>query len=486
MRLRELLHGVEIIRQNVPESLEITGVSCDSREMEKDSVFVAIPGNRCDGGDYALEALKRGAAAVACQGKPPENLLRGAPLILVPDARKALAHLACNWYGNPAKSLKLIGVTGTNGKTTTTYLIKHILEATGEKTGLIGTVENRAGEERFPARRTTPNALEIQKILGKMVTNRCKFGVMEVSSHALLQDRTENILFTVGVFTNLTEDHLDYHKTMEHYCDAKAKLFRHCRTAACNGDDPWRQRILAGSRCPVLLYGLGEEADLRGEDIRLFSRGVKFTVRENEKRIPLQVGVPGRFSVYNTLGAMAACRLLGISAETCAQALRTFPGVKGRMEVVPTPGKPYTLLIDYAHTPDALENVLQTARGFTRGRVIAVFGCGGDRDKTKRPVMGEIAASLSDLVILTSDNPRTEDPEAILDQVAAGFPRGFADYHREPDRRAAIALALSLGRAGDVILLAGKGHETYQEIGKNRLPLDEREEIASFFQKSKV
>ena len=335
MRLRELLHGVEVIRQNVPESLEITGVSCDSREMEKDSIFVAIPGNRCDGGDYALEALKRGAAAVVCQGKPPENLPRGAPLILVPDARKALAHLACNWYGNPAKSLKLIGVTGTNGKTTTTYLIKHILEATGEKTGLIGTVENRAGEERFPARRTTPNALEIQKILGKMVTNRCKFGVMEVSSHALLQDRTENIPFAVGVFTNLTEDHLDYHKTMEHYCDAKAKLFRHCRTAACNADDPWRQRILAGSRCPVLLYGLGEEADLRGEDIRLFSREVEFTVRENEKRIPVQVGVPGRFSVYNTLGAMAACRLLGISAETCAQALRTFPGVKGRMEVVP-------------------------------------------------------------------------------------------------------------------------------------------------------
>ena len=244
MRLRELLHGVEVIRQNVPESLEITGVFCDSREMEKDSIFVAIPGNRCDGGDYALEALKRGAAAVVCQGKPPENLPRGAPLILVPDARKALAHLACNWYGNPAKSLKLIGVTGTNGKTTTTYLIKHILEATGEKTGLIGTVENRAGEERFPARRTTPNALEIQKILGKMVTNRCKFGVMEVSSHALLQDRTENIPFTVGVFTNLTEDHLDYHKTMEHYCDAKAKLFRHCRTAACNADDPWRQRCI--------------------------------------------------------------------------------------------------------------------------------------------------------------------------------------------------------------------------------------------------
>ena len=479
MRLRELLHGVEIIRQNVPESLEITGVSCDSREMEKDSIFVAIPGNRCDGGDYALEALKRGAAAVVCQGKPPENLPRGAPLILLPDARKALAHLACNWYGNPAKSLKLIGVTGTNGKTTTTYLIKHILEAMGEKTGLIGTVENRAGEERFPARRTTPNALEIQKILGKMVTNRCKFGVMEVSSHALLQDRTENIPFTVGVFTNLTEDHLDYHKTMEHYCDAKAKLFRHCRTAACNGDDAWRQRILAGSRCPVLLYGLGEEADLRGEDIRLFSRGVEFTVRENEKRIPVQVGVPGRFSVYNTLGAMAACRLLGISAETCAQALRTFPGVRGRMEVVPTPGKPYTLLIDYAHTPDALENVLQTARGFAQGRVIAVFGCGGDREKEKRPRMGQAVARLADFAVVTSDNPRTEDPEAIIRDILPGMAAAAGRYAVEPDRRKAIALAMEQGRAGDVILLCGKGHETYQEIGNETLPMDEREIVRS-------
>ena len=425
--------------------------------MEKDSIFVAIPGNRCDGADYALEALKRGAAAVVCQGKPPENLPRGAPLILVPDARKALAHLACNWYGNPAKSLKLIGVTGTNGKTTTTYLIKHILEATGEKTGLIGTVENRAGEERFPARRTTPNALEIQKILGKMVTNRCKFGVMEVSSHALLQDRTENIPFTVGVFTNLTEDHLDYHKTMERSCDAKAKLFRHCRTAACNGDDPWRQRILAGSRCPVLLYGLGEEADLRGEDIRLFSRGVKFTVRENEKSIPLQVGVPGRFSVYNTLGAMAACRLLGISAETCAQALRTFPGVKGRMEVVPTPEKPYTLLIDYAHTPDALENVLQTARGFARGRVIAVFGCGGDREADKRPLMGRIACAYADQVVLCDDNPRTEDPDRILAQIAAGCD-GSQKIIR--DRAEAIKFVLDGAQTDDIIVVAGKGGET--------------------------
>lgn len=479
MRLRELLHGVEVTTQNVPESLGITGVFCDSRETEKGSIFVAIPGNQRDGGDYVWQALERGAAAVVCQGKPPEKLTEGAPFILVRNARKALARLACNWYENPAKSLEIIGVTGTNGKTTTTYLIRHILETTGAKTGLIGTVENLAGAERFPAQRTTPDALEIQKILRKMVQNRCRFGVMEVSSHALLQCRTEGIFFTVGVFTNLTEDHLDYHKTMQHYCDAKAELFRHCCTAACNADDPWRERILARSRCPVLLYGLGEEADLRGEDIRLLSRGVEFIAVENGKRTPVHLGVPGRFSVYNTLGAMAACRLLDIPAETCAQALRTFPGVKGRMEVVPTPGKPYTLLIDYAHTPDALENVLKTARGFTEGRVIAVFGCGGDREKEKRPRMGRVVASLADFAVVTSDNPRTEDPEAIIRDILPGMVGAEGRYTVEPDRRKAIALAMMRGQAGDVILLCGKGHETYQEIGGETLPMDEREIVRS-------
>ncbi len=479
MRLRELLHGVEVSTQNVPESLEITGVFCDSREVEKGGIFVAIPGNNCDGGDYVREALKRGAAAVICQGKPPGNIPQGAPFILVRNARKALGQLACTWYGKPAEKLKILGVTGTNGKTTTTYLIKHILKTAGAKTGLIGTVENCVGGECFPARRTTPNALEIQHFLCKMVKQRCSFGVMEVSSHALTQCRTEGIKFTVGTFTNLTEDHLDYHKTMQHYCDAKAELFRHCCTAACNADDPWRERILARSRCPVLLYGLGEDAQLRGEDIRLLSRGVEFTAVENGKRTAIHLGVPGRFSVYNTLGAMAACRLLNIPAETCAQALGTFPGVKGRMEVVPTPGKPYTLLIDYAHTPDALENVLKTARGFAEGRVIAVFGCGGDREKGKRPLMGRAVANLADFAIVTSDNPRTEDPEAIIRDILPGMAGAEERYAVEPDRKKAIALAMDRGRAGDVILLCGKGHETYQEIGGETLPMDEREIVRS-------
>ncbi len=479
MRLRELLHGIESTTQTAPESLEITGISCDSRETEKGSLFVAIPGNRKSGESYIRQALERGAAAVVCQGKPPEDLPEGAPFILVRNARQALGRLACTWYGNPAERLKVIGVTGTNGKTTTTYLIRHILQAAGEKTGLIGTVENRIGEQSLPAQRTTPNALEIQSILRRMADRRCTCAAMEVSSHALSQRRTEGISFAAGVFTNLTEDHLDYHGTMERYCDAKAELFKNCRAAACNADDPWRERILAGSRCPSVLYGLGPEAHLRGEDIRLLSRGVEFTACENGKRTAVHLGVPGRFSVYNTLGAMAACRLLGLSPETCAEALRTFPGVKGRMEVVPTPGRPYTLLIDYAHTPDALENVLKTARGFASGRVIAVFGCGGDREKAKRPLMGRAAASLADLAVVTSDNPRTEDPETIIRDILPGMAGAKDRYTVEPDRKKAIALAMDRGQAGDVILLCGKGHETYQEIGGRMLPMDEREIVRS-------
>lgn len=479
MRLRELLHGIESTTQTAPESLEITGISCDSRETEKGSLFVAIPGNRKSGESYIRQALERGAAAVVCQGKPPEDLPEGAPFILVRNARQALGRLACTWYGNPAERLKVIGVTGTNGKTTTTYLIRHILQAAGEKTGLIGTVENRIGEQSLPAQRTTPNALEIQSILRRMADRRCTCAAMEVSSHALSQRRTEGISFAAGVFTNLTEDHLDYHGTMERYCDAKAELFKNCRAAACNADDPWRERILAGSRCPSVLYGLGPEAHLRGEDIRLLSRGVEFTACENGKRTAVHLGVPGRFSVYNTLGAMAACRLLGLSPETCAEALRTFPGVKGRMEVVPTPGRPYTLLIDYAHTPDALENVLKTARGFASGRVIAVFGCGGDREKAKRPLMGRAAASLADLAVVTSDNPRTEDPETIIRDILPGMAGAKDRYIVEPDRKKAIALAMDRGQAGDVILLCGKGHETYQEIGGRMLPMDEREIVRS-------
>ena len=475
MRLRELLEGMEVISQTISPDTEITHVCVDSRATQKGSLFVAVPGNRCDGGHYARQAVDRGAVCVVCQSELPPDL----PWVKVRDARLALSQLACRWYGHPSRQLTMLGVTGTNGKTTVTYLLRHILQRTGMKTGLIGTVQNIVGEQTLPAQRTTPDALQIQQLLSAMTKNGCSHAVMEVSSHALDQHRAEGIDFAVGVFTNLTEDHLDYHGTMGCYCDAKAKLFQMSRMGVCNADDPWTERLLAGASCPSVYYGIHNPAEVWAEDIFLHSRSVDFTVCTARTRTPVHLGVPGRFSVYNALGAIAACGELGIPPEECAAALATFPGVAGRMEVVPTPGKPYTLLIDYAHTPDALENVLKTVRGFAQNRVIAVFGCGGDREREKRPLMGHIAGKLADLTIITSDNPRTEEPMALIRDILPGIAGAEDKYIVEPDRRGAIALAMGRAAAGDVIVLCGKGHETYQEIGDKTIPMDEREIVRS-------
>ena len=475
MRLRELLEGMEVISQTISPDTEITHVCVDSRATQKGSLFVAVPGNRCDGGHYARQAVDRGAVCVVCQSELPPDL----PWVKVRDARLALSQLACRWYGHPSRQLTMLGVTGTNGKTTVTYLLRHILQRTGMKTGLIGTVQNIVGEQTLPAQRTTPDALQIQQLLSAMTKNGCSHAVMEVSSHALDQHRAEGIDFAVGIFTNLTEDHLDYHGTMGCYCDAKAKLFQMSRMGVCNADDPWTERLLAGASCPSVYYGIHNPAEVWAEDIFLHSRSVDFTVCRARTRTPVHLGVPGRFSVYNALGAIAACGELGIPPEECAAALATFPGVAGRMEVVPTPGKPYTLLIDYAHTPDALENVLKTVRGFAQNRVIAVFGCGGDREREKRPLMGHIAGKLADLTIITSDNPRTEEPMAIIRDILPGIAGAEDKYIVEPDRRGAIALAMGRAAAGDVIVLCGKGHETYQEIGDKTIPMDEREIVRS-------
>lgn len=475
MRLRELLEGMEVISQTISPDTEITHVCVDSRATQKGSLFVAVPGNRCDGGHYARQAVDRGAVCVVCQSELPPDL----PWVKVRDARLALSQLACRWYGHPSRQLTTLGVTGTNGKTTVTYLLRHILQRTGMKTGLIGTVQNIVGEQTLPAQRTTPDALQIQQLLSAMTKNGCSHAVMEVSSHALDQHRAEGIDFAVGIFTNLTEDHLDYHGTMGCYCDAKAKLFQMSRMGVCNADDPWTERLLAGASCPSVYYGIHNPAEVWAEDIFLHSRSVDFTVCTARTRTPVHLGVPGRFSVYNALGAIAACGELGIPPEECAAALATFPGVAGRMEVVPTPGKPYTLLIDYAHTPDALENVLKTVRGFAQNRVIAVFGCGGDREREKRPLMGHIAGKLADLTIITSDNPRTEEPMAIIRDILPGIAGAEDKYIVEPDRRGAIALAMGRAAAGDVIVLCGKGHETYQEIGDKTIPMDEREIVRS-------
>lgn len=404
------------------------------------------------------------------------------PHILVPDSRYALARMAAVWYGSPAEKLKLVGVTGTNGKTTTTFLLKQLLERTvGAKVGLIGTNQNMIGEVVLSAERTTPGPLALHRLLARMAEAGCTHAVMEVSSHALMQQRVAGVTFDVAVFTNLTQDHLDYHGTMEAYCDAKARLFRQCRAAAVNGDSRWTARILAGADCPRLTYGQNLTNDIVGWRPRCENGRVRFTISDEEEHYPTEIGIPGEFSLYNALAAVTAARLLGVSPEDAARELPNCEGVRGRCEVVPA-GMDYTVIIDYAHTPDGLKNILEAVCGFAEKRVLLVFGCGGDRDRTKRARMGRIAAALSDLVIVTSDNPRTESPYAILHDVLEGMRGSTTPFAVIEDRREAIAYALGHAGRGDVVLLAGKGHETCQIIGTDCRPLDERDVVREYVQ----
>ena len=475
MKLQAILQGLEPLEVHADLSREITGICYDSRAVKPGNLFVAICGYDTDGHKYIPMALEKGAACVLCEKAPAEG-----EYVLLSDTRRGLALAGANWYGNPAGEMTMIGITGTNGKTTTTYLVKHILEdCLGAKVGLVGTIQNMIGDEVLHTERTTPESLELQALFRHMADAGCTHVVMEVSSHALCLHRVDGVTFDVGVFTNLTQDHLDFHKTMEEYCRAKAMLFARSKVGAVNVDDPWAKEILAHATCPVITYSAKNQAALEATDIRLEPHHVAFTAHYQGTETACTLGIPGAFSVYNALSALSAALALGIAPEKAAASLATARGVKGRAEVVPTPGKDYTVLIDYSHTPDSLENILKTVREFARGRVIAVFGCGGDRDPIKRPIMGKIAADLADLVVVTSDNPRTEDPMAIIDQILVGIPKDQTPTTVIENRRQAIRWAMDNAKAGDVIVLAGKGHETYQEIGHEKFHLDEREEVAA-------
>ena len=481
MKLKDLLAGLAPLSATADPETEISHISYDSRTTAPGDVFVAMTGFAADGHAYIGKAMAAGAAAVVCE-RPPED--SSVPYVLVENSRQALAVMAANYYGHPADSMTMVAVTGTNGKTTTTYLLKAILEQElGAKVGLIGTNQNMIGAQVIPTERTTPESLELQELFARMRSAGCTHVVMEASSHALALDRVYGIHYAVGIFTNLTQDHLDFHKTMEAYCDAKAILFQNCDVGVCNADDPWTERLLQNATCRRYLYAEHAAADLRAENILLAADHIAFDAVTKDGRTPIKVGIPGGFMVYNTLDVLGAALALGVPLEKSARALSTVPHVKGRVEVVPTPGKDYTVLIDYSHTPDSLENILRTVKGFAKGRTVALFGCGGDRDRTKRPLMGAVAGSLADLCVVTSDNPRTEEPEAILRDVLAGMGEAAAPPLVEPDRRAAIRLALAQAGPGDVVVLAGKGHETYQEIDGVQRHLDEREEVAAYFSK---
>ncbi len=478
MRLKALLSGVALLGGFADEDVEISGISYDTRTIRPGELFVALTGYKTDGHRFLREAVEKGAAAVICHKAPEEP----GPWLIAADTRAALAAVSANWFGRPADALTVIGVTGTNGKTTTTYLLKAMLEGVlGAKVGLMGTNQNMIGEKVIPAHRTTPESWEVQKLLRDMADSGCTHVVMEVSSHALALHRVDGIAFQVGIFTNLTRDHLDFHGTMEEYRRVKGLLFRQTGTAVLNLDDEAGRYYASIVTCPALTYSENkDQADVTAKNIRLFPDRVEFEALTTGAIARVRLPIPGGFTIYNALGVIACGLALKLPLPQVCASLAEAKGVKGRIEVVPTPTD-YAVIIDYAHTPDALENILTTVRDFTPGRVICLFGCGGDRDRSKRPVMGAIAAELADLVVLTSDNPRTEDPEAILADIQAGMEGSDTPCMVVPHRREAIRRALDEAKSGDTVVLAGKGHETYQEIGTRRRHLDEREEVAAYF-----
>jgi len=463
-----------------PET-QVTGIAYDSREVRPGDLFVCVRGFVHDGHAFAAEALRKGAKALMVE----RELSLDAPQIVVADTRKAMGLAAAELYGHPSRALRMIGVTGTNGKTTTTFLVRDLLARAGRRTGLIGTVLQSVGDRDFPAGRTTPEGADIQRLLWQMVQGGCTACAMEVSSHGLVLQRTAGVEFDVAVFTNLTQDHFDFHHSFDDYLEAKLLLFRALvpgrpglkekKFAVVNGDDPHAGRFIEAAKASVITYGLKEGNDLWATDVEATAGGVRYVARTRRASAFVRLTLTGRFNVYNSLAALAVGLSEGLQLEEAAAGMEKTV-VPGRFEPV-NAGQEFAVIVDYAHTPDSLENVLRTARNLAEKRVICVFGAGGDRDKTKRPLMGKVAADLADYVVITSDNPRSEDPVEICRQVAEGARTGGKGSFRIiVDRREGIRHAIQLAEPGDLVLIAGKGHETYQEIKGQKLHFDDREE----------
>jgi UDP-N-acetylmuramoyl-L-alanyl-D-glutamate--2,6-diaminopimelate ligase len=480
MQLKELVQAMPVSKVEGTLEREITGITYDSRRVTPGMLFVAIPGQTTDGHEFINTAIERGALAVICERNGFTS--SKATKIKVADVRSALACAATSYYSNPSAKLKVIGVTGTNGKTTVTFLIKSILEAAGMKTGLIGTVRYEIGDRIIPAHRTTPESLEVQQMMAQMVRADCQACVMEVSSHALEQKRVLGVDFDVGIFTNLTRDHLDYHGTMENYFVAKKKLFTALEQGPKKGikviniDDTFGVR-LAGESANVevdLTYGVDKAAKLRATQIQLSKDGSRFMVETPQRKFPVRLPLIGRHNIYNALAAVGAGLALNVDILKIQAALNAMQPVPGRLEVVSI-GQPFGVYVDYAHTDDALENVLRTVREISKGQVLLAFGCGGNRDAGKRARMGKVAAELADFTVITSDNPRKESAEKIAGQIEEGFrARRSEGYSVELDRSRAISLLLGKARPADVVVIAGKGHETYQEFQDTVVPFDDR------------
>jgi UDP-N-acetylmuramoyl-L-alanyl-D-glutamate--2,6-diaminopimelate ligase len=479
-RLGALLAGTGATLTEAQATITIRNLACDSRKLHSQGLFFALQGAKEDGAKFARDAVSRGAVAIVSEGTAPSAMPQSVAWIRVPAARKALAIAASNFYGHPANALKLAAVTGTNGKTTTTSLIDSIIKASGAKTGLFGTIAYHTPLGEYPAPNTTPESVDLQGFFAEIRDAGGKYAVLEASSHSLMMDRLWGCHFQVAVFTNLTREHMDFHKTFEDYFAAKRRLFEGtgagpAEVAVLNADDEFGPRLKGIAKSSVT-YGIEQSADISAKKFQLTFSGLFFTTHTPSGKLQISSSLVGRINVYNILAAIGAAQALGLSNETIEAGIKNLASVSGRFQQVAL-GQPFLVIVDYAHTDDALQNLIRTARELNpKGRVITLFGCGGGKDRTKRPVMGEVAGRLSDLTILTNDNPRQEDPLKIISDIVVGLQKTNGKYLIEPDREKAISIAIDEAREGDIVLLAGKGHEDYQVIGETTLPWDDREQ----------
>ena len=479
MKLSEVFHGIEAVVPAEAGELEIRQVACDSRKVQLRALFFALHGAKADGNTFIRDAVAHGAAVIASEVAAPAALPATVAWVQMPDARKALAITAANFYGHPANALQLVAVTGTNGKTTTTSLIDGIVKASGAKTGLFGTIAYHTPLGNYPAPNTTPESVDLQKFLAEIRDAGGRYATLEASSHSLAMDRLWGCHFAAAVFTNLTREHMDFHKTFEDYFAAKKRLFEGTGAGApeyavVNTDDEFGKR-LAGLAKKTLSYSFESNADLTTKKFQLSFNGLSFTAQTPNGKLQVTSSLVGRINVYNILAAIGAAQAIGLSNDVIETGIRNLESVSGRFQRIDL-GQPFLVIVDYAHTDDALENLIRTARELNpKGRVITLFGCGGEKDRTKRPVMGEVTGRLSDLTILSSDNPRSEDPLKIISDIIVGLQKTNGKYLIEPDRETAIGVAMEEARAGDIVLLAGKGHENYQILADRTEEFDDRE-----------
>lgn len=471
MNLHDLVEGVDV-KKIVGSNIDVKDICCNTNEVKEGSLFFCIEGYKTDGHKYAEKAVDNGAKAIVIDKDVEVN--GDVTKIYVDDTRIAMAKMSSNFFSNPSKNLSIIGITGTSGKTTSTYMLKSILEKYNKKTALLGSINNIIGNKSVKSKNTTPESLDLQRMFKEMADEGVKNCVMEVSSHSIALNRVYGIHFDSGVFTNLSQDHLDFHKTMENYFQTKLKLFDNCSHAVINIDDEYGKRAVKLIKNDIITFGLSNDADVRADNIELTQNGSTFDLNYKDEKVKINILLPGKYNIYNALSCGAAAISIGVPLNIIKEGLEALDKVPGRSEKINT-NRGFNIIIDYAHTPGEIENILKTTREYAKKRLVIVFGCGGDRDKTKRPIMGEIAGSLSDFCVVTSDNPRSEEPEKIIEDILPGVKKSGCDYVKITNRKEAIKYAILNAKKDDVIVIAGKGHENYQILKDKTIHFDERE-----------